>query len=385
MTKATPIYLDNNATTPVDPRVLEAMMPFLTDQFGNAASNSHSFGWTAKDAVDLARRQCAKLIGARPDEIVWTSGATESTNLALKGLFTHAPKGRHRIVTQRSEHKATLDTCSELARMGAEIVTLDVDRGGRIDLDKLAEVLDDKTLACSIMAVNNESGVIQPIEEIGALCKERGVVFHCDAAQAYGKIPLDVKKTGIHLMSVSGHKIYAPKGVGLLYVRGRDPKIVVAEQIHGGGHEQGRRSGTLNVPGVVALGAASAVAGEDLEAEMKQIAGLRDRLHEKLLEAFPDLSINGAEEHRVPGTLNVSLPGIDAQALLMGAPELAISTGSACNSDSVEASYVLRAMNLGDDRALCALRFGVGRFNTEQDIDRAVEMVTTAAKKMRRN
>lgn len=380
-----PIYLDNNATTAIDRRVLDAMLPYLQGTFGNAASRTHSFGWAAESAVTEARRHVSRLIGARPAEIVWTSGATESTNLALKGLIEAGQLKHNHIVTLATEHKATLDTVAHLKKMGHRVTVLNVGLDGLVDLEALEPVLADDCGVVSIMMVNNESGVIQPVEEIGALCAKHDVVFHCDAAQAFGKIPIDVTKLGVHMLSVSGHKIFGPKGVGLLYVRQRNPKIQVVEQIHGGGHESKRRSGTLNVPGIVGLGAAARVAKEEMQSDRDRILGLRMRLLSQLETRLQDVVVNGSLEHRIESNLNVSFIGIESEALLMALPEVALSTGSACTSTSVEPSYVLKAMGISSDQALSAVRFGLGRFTTADEIDRVVDLMESAITSMRGN
>ena len=376
------IYLDNNATTALDPRVLEAMMPYLTNRFGNAASKTHAFGWDAEDAVDLARSEIARLIGARPTEIVFTSGATESSNLAIKGVVERYRDRGDQVITFTTEHKATLDSCTQLEHDGKRVKVLPVRKSGLVDLDALAAAIDDRTILVSIMLVNNEIGVIQPMAEIGALCRERGVLLHCDAAQAFGKIPIDVAAMGIHLLSVSAHKIYGPKGVGVLYVRGRDPKVELTEQVNGGGHEGGRRSGTLNVPGIVGLGEAARLARNEMDEEDGRIAALRDRLLEQIRAEIADITVNGDVEHRISGNLNISFQRVESEGLLMAMPDLAVSSGSACNSTTVEPSYVLRAIGVDDDRALGAIRFGIGRFNTEEEIDRAARIVIDAVQAM---
>ncbi len=379
----TVIYLDYNATTPIDERVFEAMLPYLKEKFGNAASRTHAYGWEAEKAVDEARRQVAGLIGARPAEIVWTSGATESTNLALKGLVEGRTSKRNRIVSLTTEHKATLDTAKHLGAQGLDVVFLPVGQDGLLDLDRLDETIGDDTLAVSVMQVNNETGVIQDVARVGALCRERGAFFHCDAAQSFGKLPIDVEAMNIDLLSCSGHKIYAPKGVGFLYVRSRDPKPRILEQINGGGHEGGRRSGTLAVPLIVALGRAAEVAGEGMVEEDRRLRRLRDRLLAELRATISGLEVNGSLEHRIANNLNVSIPGIESEALLMSMPRLAVSTGSACNSSQVEASYVLRAMGLAEARGLSALRFGLGRYTSESELDEAVIIVSEAVTGLR--
>ncbi len=377
------IYLDNNATTAIDPRVLTAMLPYLQGSFGNAASRTHAFGWAAEKAVTQGRRQVARLIGARPAEIVWTSGATESTNLAMKGVVESGSVASKHIVTLATEHKATLDTVAYLEKKGCRVTILDVRLDGLVDLADLEAILTEGCGLVSIMMVNNETGVIQPVEKIGALCAKHGALFHCDAAQSFGKLPIDVTTMGIHLLSASGHKIFGPKGIGILYVRQRDPQVRVVEQIHGGGHETKRRSGTLNVPSIVGMGEAARVAQEDMEDDRLRILALRDRLMEGLRSGIPDLIINGSLEQRIESNLNVSFPSIESEALLMAMPQLAVSTGSACTSTSVEPSYVLRAMGIPAQQALSAVRFGLGRFTTQDEIDRAITIVIDAVSGMR--
>ncbi|HTW47443.1 MAG TPA: IscS subfamily cysteine desulfurase [Acidobacteriaceae bacterium] len=384
-----PIYLDNHATTQLDPRVLDAMTPFFTAAYGNAASRSHSFGWAAEQAVEKARAQVAKLVGAAPKEIVFTSGATESNNLALKGVIesaraadpTHAPH----IVTQATEHNAVLDPCAWLAKQGCRVTILTVDGGGRIRLDDLCRLLDEPTppTLVSVMFANNEIGTIQPIAEIGALCRERNVLFHTDAAQAVGKLPIDVTRLGIDLLSISAHKLYGPKGVGALYVRRRAPRIAVAEQMHGGGHEHKMRSGTLNVPGVVGLGAACELAAAEMSAESARLAALRDRLQAKLIGGLDRVRVNGAQEHRLPGNLNMTFEHVDSESLMMGLKDVALSSGSACTSAKIEPSHVLRALGLSEDAAHSSLRFGIGRFNTEEEIDYVAEGLIDVVRKLR--
>ena len=383
-----PIYLDNHATTRLDPRVLEAMMPFLTDTYGNAASRSHSFGWTADHAVEMARTQIAALIGAAPKEIVFTSGATESNNLALKGVVEAAraadPTRAVALVTQATEHKAVLDPCHWLEKHGCRVTVLPVEPDGRIRLDDLQRAIEEtKPLLVSIMAANNEIGTLQPLEAIGALCREHGVLFHTDAAQAVGKVPLDVNRNNIDLLSISGHKIYGPKGVGVLYVRRRNPKITVAEQMHGGGHERGMRSGTLHVPGIVGLGAACALAADELPSEEARLGALRDRLEAKLISGLERIRVNGSEEHRLPGNLNVTFHGVDGESLMMGLKDVALSSGSACTSAAIAPSHVLRALGLSEEACHCSLRFGLGRFTTEEEIDFVADRLLDVVPKLR--
>ena len=378
-----PIYLDNHATTPVDPRVLDAMLPYFQDTFGNAASRNHAFGWAAEEAVETGRKQIASLIGANAKEIIFTSGATESTNLSIKGVAEmYAERGNH-IITAATEHKATLDTCKRLEKNGCRVTFLPVMADGLIDLDMLREALTDKTILVSLMYANNEIGVLHPIAEIGKLCKERGVLFHCDAVQAIGKVPVNVITDNIDLMSISGHKIYGPKGVGALYVRRRNPRVQLTAQIDGGGHERGMRSGTLNVPGIVGLGKACELAQKEMAEEAVRMAALRDRLRDKLTAALDETFINGSQTHRLPNNLNISFAYVEGESLLMGINDVAVSSGSACTSATLEPSYVLKALGAGDDLAHSSIRFGIGRFNTEEEIDYTAEKVISVVKKLR--
>ena len=346
-----PIYMDNHATTPLDPRVLEAMMPYLTTKFGNAASRNHSFGWEAERAVDAAREQVANLIGATAKEIIFTSGATESDNLAIKGIAEmYRERGNH-IITQATEHKAVLDTCKRLEKQGYRVTYLPVKADGIVDLEDLRRAIDDKTILVTIMAANNEIGVLQPIREIGRICHERGVLFHTDAVQAVGKVPFGVIDDFVDVASISAHKIYGPKGVGALYVRRRNPRVQIAEQINGGGHERGMRSGTLNVPGIVGMGKACAVAQDELLQEGLRLQGMRDRLKTKLEGELDYVHVNGSMEHRLPGSLNMSFVYVEGESLLMGINDVAVSSGSACTSATLEPSYVLKALGLGDEVA----------------------------------
>jgi cysteine desulfurase len=378
-----PIYMDNHATTPLDPRVLEAMMPYLTGIFGNAASRNHSFGWEAEKATEKAREQVAKLIGATAKEIIFTSGATESNNLALKGIAEmYRERGNH-IITQVTEHKAVLDTCKKLEKQGYRVTYLPVGADGLIDLEDLKRAIDDKTILVSIMYANNEIGVIQPVREIGAICKEKGILFHTDGVQAVGKIPVDVQKDNIDVLSLSGHKIYGPKGVGALYVRRRNPRVQISEQINGGGHERGMRSGTLNVPGIVGLGAACEIAQTEMADEAKREQELRDYLKNKLEEALDYVHVNGNMEHHLPGNLNMSFVYVEGESLLMGINDIAVSSGSACTSATLEPSYVLKALGLGDDVAHSSIRFGLGRFNTRAEVDYVSDKIIDVVKKLR--
>lgn len=378
-----PIYLDNHATTRVDPRVFEAMKPYFTEVFGNAASRHHSFGWEAEEATEKARKQTADLIGATPKEVVFTSGATESNNLALKGIAEmYAERGNH-IVTQVTEHKAVLDTCKRLEKQGVRVTYLPVKQDGLIDLDQLRDAITGDTILISIMYANNEIGVIQPIEEIGKIAKEKGVLFHSDAAQAVGKIRVNVIADGIDVLSLSAHKIYGPKGCGALYIRRRNPRVQLAAQMDGGGHERGMRSGTLNVPGVVGLGAACEIAKQEMAEEAKRLSFLRDKLKNKLLAELDEVYINGSMEHRLPHNLNMSFAYVEGESLLMGLNDIAVSSGSACTSATLEPSYVLKALGAGDDLAYSSIRFGIGRFNTEEEIDYIGNKVVEVVRKLR--
>jgi len=378
-----PIYMDNHATSPLDPRVLEAMMPYFTAKFGNAASRNHSFGWEAEQAVETAREQIAKLIGATAKEIIFTSGATESNNLAIKGIAEmYRERGNH-IITQVTEHKAVLDTCKRLEKYGYRVTYLPVKADGLIDLEDLKRAIDDKTILVSIMAANNEIGVLQPIREIGKICHEKNVLFHTDAVQAVGKVPVNVIADNIDVLSLSGHKIYGPKGVGALYVRRRNPRVQIAAQIDGGGHERGMRSGTLNVPGIVGLGKACEIANAEMENEAAYLRGLRDRLNNKLQSELDYIHVNGSMEHRLPGNLNVSFVYVEGESLLMGINDVAVSSGSACTSATLEPSYVLKALGLGDDVAHSSIRFGLGRFNTKAEVDYVAAKVIDIVKKLR--
>jgi cysteine desulfurase len=378
-----PIYMDNHATTPLDPRVLEAMMPYLTGIFGNAASRNHSFGWEAEEGVEKAREQIAKLIGATAKEIIFTSGATESTNLALKGAAEmYREKGNH-IITQVTEHKATLDTCKRLEKSGYRVTYLPVQADGLIDIEDLKRAMDDQTIVVSIMYANNEIGVVQPIKEIGALCHEKGVIFHTDAVQAVGKIPVNVQTDNIDIMSLTGHKIYGPKGVGALYVRRRNPRVQLSEQINGGGHERGMRSGTLNVPGIVGLGKACELCMNEMEAEAAREIELRDYLKNKLENALDYTQVNGNMEHHLPGNLNMSFVYVEGESLLMGINDIAVSSGSACTSATLEPSFVLKALGLGDDVAHSSIRFGLGRFNTKAEVDYVSDKIISVVQHLR--
>ncbi len=375
-----PIYLDNHATTPLDPQVLEAMLPYYREHFGNAASKQHAYGWVAEEAVDQARQHVAQLMGAKAKEIIFTSGATESNNLALLGAAQfYQQRGRH-IISVTTEHKAVLDPLAYLAKHGFQITYLTVDRLGHIDLNKLKNAITDQTILISVMAANNEIGTLHPLAEIGKIAKAHEVLFHSDAAQALGKIPVDVEAMHIDLLSVSAHKFYGPKGIGCLYVRARNPHVQLQAQMLGGGHERGLRSGTLAVPLIVGLGEASRLCQNNLSAEIDKLKTLRDRLESGLTAALPGIVINGDPHKRLPHNLNVSFPGQDVQALMMKLDRLAVSSGSACTTASPQPSHVLRALGIPDALAHAALRFGVGRFNTAEEIDRAIEQVVNAVK-----
>ena len=379
-----PVYLDNSATTPCDPRVVEAMIPYFTEKFGNAASRSHPFGWVAEEAVDLAREQVAAIIGADPKEIVFTSGATEADNLAIKGVFDmYARKGNH-IITAATEHKAVLDTCRHLEKMGAEVTYLSVKPDGRIDLNELEAAIKPNTILISIMYANNEIGTINPVQEISAIARKHGVLFFTDATQAVGKIPVDVNRDGIDLLSFSAHKMYGPKGVGALYVRRKNPRVKLTPQMDGGGHERGVRSGTLNVTGIVGFGKACALALKEMEGEAKRLGQLREKLEDALLN-LEETYINGSREHRLPHVFNISFKYVEGEALMMGFNKhVAVSSGSACTSASLEPSYVLKALGVADDLAYASLRFGLGRFTTEEEITYAIEQVTDAVSRLRK-
>jgi cysteine desulfurase len=379
---ALPVYLDNHATTPLDPRVLEAMLPYLQGKFGNPASRSHSFGWDASKAVDLARQQVADLIGASAEEIIFTSGATESDNLAILGVAeAKGDEGWH-IVTVLTEHKAVLDSCKHLESRGCKVTYLPVHTDGRIDPELFRGSLRDDTILVTIMFANNETGVLQPVAEVGAICRERGILFHTDAAQATGKIPIDVKKENVDLLSISAHKLYGPKGVGALYVR-KGQVVQVAPQIHGGGHENGLRSGTLNTPGIVGLGEACNLARKELPEESCRIAGLRNRLRDRITSELDGVTLNGSLQHRLAGNLNVSFAGVQGEELLTALDDVAVSSGAACTSDHIEPSYVLKALGLSDELAQASIRFGLGRFTTEAEVDYAAGRVVETVRQLR--
>ena len=391
------VYMDNHATTPVDPRVLETMLPYFSEVFGNAGSRTHGFGWEAEQALDTGREQVARLINAKPKDIVFTSGATESDNLAIQGVVEfYKDKGNH-VITQVTEHKAVLDTCRMLERKGLATVTyLPVDEYGMIDLDDLRRAITDKTILISIMFANNEIGTIQPIGEIGKIARERGVLFHTDAVQGVGKLPIDVDAMHVDLLSISAHKLYGPKGVGALYVRSKGPRVRLTPLIYGGGQERGFRSGTLNVSGIVGLGKACEVCQESMADEGQRIAGLRERMREALFAQLDEIYLNGHPVHRLPGNLNVSFAFVEGESLLMGLngsvhpiaasaalPPVAVSSGSACTSATLEPSYVLKALGVGDELAHTSIRFGLGRFNTEEEADYVVERVVSEVRRLR--
>jgi len=378
-----PIYMDYHATTPVDPRVLEAMLPYFTEHFGNPASRNHAFGWSAEEAVETARKQVADLLGANAKEIIFTSGATESNNLAIKGAAEmYREKGNH-IITCVTEHKAVIDTCKKLEKLGARVTYLPVQKDGRISLDELRAAITDKTILISIMTANNEIGVMQPVAEIGAIAKEKGILFHTDAVQAVGKVPFDVNEIKADMVSLTAHKMYGPKGVGALFVRRRNPRVLLAEQISGGGHERGMRSGTLNVPGIVGLGKAAAICKAEMAAEAERLRGLRDRLSEKFHQNLDEIYVNGSMEHRLPHSLNISFAYVEGESLLMGINDVAVSSGSACTSASLEPSYVLKALGAGDDLAHSSIRFGLGRWTTEEEVDYVVDKLTSVVRRLR--
>ncbi|MEY2924033.1 MAG: hypothetical protein RLZZ337_573 [Bacteroidota bacterium] len=377
-----PIYLDNNATTPMDPGVLEAMIPYFTEKFGNAASRNHSFGWTAEEAVDYAREQVARLIGASSKEIIFTSGATESNNLAIKGAYEmYSSKGNH-IITVTTEHKAVLDACKKAEKMGAEVTYLSPNEDGLINLSDVESAITDKTILITVMYGNNEIGVVQDIPAIAAIAKKNGILFHTDATQAVGKIPVNVMEDGIDLMSFTGHKMYGPKGVGALYVRRKNPRVKVTSQMDGGGHERGMRSGTLNVPGIVGFGKACEICQNEMAEEAVRLSAMRDRLEKELL-TIEESYVNGNVKHRLPHVANISFKFVEGEGLMMGVKDIAVSSGSACTSASLEPSYVLKSLGLDDELAHSSLRFGLGRFTTEEEIDYTIDHVKTAVNKLR--
>jgi cysteine desulfurase len=379
----TPIYMDNNSTTRTDPRVVDAMLPYFTEKFGNAASRSHPFGWEAEAAVEEAREQIAGLIGASAKEIIFTSGATESNNLAIKGVAAMYKKKGNHVITQATEHKAVLDTCKRLERDGCQVTYLPVDKTGQVSAEQVRAAITDKTVLVSIMAANNEIGTVQPVKAIGRLCKEKGILFHTDAVQAVGKIPIDVEEMGIDLLSLTAHKLYGPKGVGALYVRKRDPRVRLEPQMDGGGHERGMRSGTLAVPMIVGLGAACDIARREMPAETERTYRLRERLRQGIMDQLPETYLNGHPTDRLPGNANISFAYVEGEGLMMGIKDVAVSSGSACTSASLEPSYVLRALGVGDELAHSSIRFGIGRFNTEAEVDFVVELVTREVSRLR--
>jgi cysteine desulfurase len=378
-----PIYMDNHATTPMDPRVFQAMTPYFTEHFGNAASRNHSFGWRAEEAVEKARKQIAELIGATSKEIIFTSGATESDNLAIKGVAEmYAEKGNH-IITVATEHKAVLDTSKHFEKRGCRITYLPVLESGLIDLDMLREAITDQTILVSVMWANNEIGVIQPIAEIGRICRERGVLFHSDAVQAIGKVPVNVIRDNVDILSITAHKLYGPKGAGALYVRRKNPRVQLTAQMDGGGHERGMRSGTLNVPGIVGLGEACEIASREMDQEAARLKRLRDKLADRFTAELDEVYINGTMESRLPGNLNISFAYVEGESLLMGINDIAVSSGSACTSATLEPSYVLKALGAADEIAHSSIRFGLGRFNTEEEVDYTANKVVEVVKKLR--
>jgi cysteine desulfurase len=380
----TPIYMDNHATTPCDPRVVSAMLPYFTEKFGNAASRNHCFGWEAEEAVDKARGQLAALIGAKSKEIIFTSGATESDNLAIKGIVEFRKDQGNHVITCVTEHKAVLDSCRALERQGKATVTyLPVDKYGMVDPDAVRNAITDKTVLISIMYANNEIGTIHPIREIGRIAKDKGVVFHCDAVQAVGKIAVDVEADGIDLLAMSGHKIYGPKGVGALYVRSKGPRVRLTPIIDGGGHERGMRSGTLNVTGIVGFGAACEIAGAEMAEESRRLTELRNRLQAGIFERLDEVYLNGHPTERLPGNLNVSFAYVEGESLLMGMNDIAVSSGSACTSATLEPSYVIRALGVGEELAHSSIRFGIGRFNTSDEVDFVTSRVSKEVRRLR--
>jgi cysteine desulfurase len=383
MAVKTPIYMDNNATTPCDPRVFEAMAPYFTELFGNAASRSHRFGWQAEEAVETGRKQVADLIGASPKEVIFTSGATESDNLAIKGVAeAYRERGDH-IITVVTEHKAILDSCKTLQKHGFNVTYLPVASDGLISPDDVKRAITNKTTLVSVMLANNEIGVLQPIADIGRVCKERGIIFHSDATQGVGKVPFDVNDAGVDLVSITAHKMYGPKGIGALYVRRKDPRVRVAPIIDGGGHERGMRSGTLNVTGIVGLGKAAELARLEMPQESERVLGLRERLRAGIMDRLSDISINGHPTKRLPGNLNLAFKYVEGESLLMGLADIAVSSGAACTSASIEPSYVLKALGVSDELAHSSIRFGLGRFNTEDEVDYTIDRVIQTVNSLR--
>jgi cysteine desulfurase len=378
-----PVYMDNNSTTRTDPRVLEAMMPYFTEKFGNSASRNHAYGWETEEGVDLAREQVASIINASSKEIIFTSGATESNNLAIKGVAAMYKKKGNHIISAVTEHKAVIDTCMRLERDGCTVTFLPVDKYGIVSPQQVADAITDKTIIVSIMAANNEIGTVHPMKEIGAICKAKGVLFHTDATQAVGKIPMDVEDMGIDLLSMTAHKMYGPKGVGALYVRRKDPRVRLDAMLDGGGHERGMRSGTLNVTGIVGMGMAAEICRKELHSESERLLKLRNRLHEGINSKLEDAYLNGHPIHRLPGNLNISFAFVEGEGLMMGIKDVAVSSGSACTSASLEPSYVLKALGLGDELAHSSIRFGLGRFNTEDEVDFVINDVVRAVNHLR--
>jgi cysteine desulfurase len=379
----TPIYMDNNATTRTDPRVVDAMLPYFTEKFGNAASRNHPFGWEAEEAVEEARDQIAELIGASGKEMIFTSGATESNNLAIKGVAAMYKKKGNHVITQATEHKAVLDTCKRLERDGYQVTYLPVDKFGQVSAEQVAEAITDKTILVTIMAANNEIGSLQPIGAIGKLCKEKGVLFHTDAVQVVGKMPVDVEAMGIDLLSLTAHKLYGPKGIGALYVRKKNPRVRLEPQMDGGGHERGMRSGTLPVPSIVGLGTACDIARREMVEESKRTFALRERLRKGIMDKLPESYLNGHPTERLPGNANISFAYVEGEGLMMGIKEVAVSSGSACTSASLEPSYVLRALGVGDELAHSSIRFGLGRFNSEAEVDFVIDHVVHEVNRLR--
>ena len=378
-----PIFMDNHSTTPMDPRVLEAILPYFVEKFGNAASRNHQFGWEAEEAVENARKQIAKLIHCDAKELVFTSGATESDNLALKGAVEmYKEKGNH-VITSMTEHRAVLDVCKALEKRGVEVTYLPVDKEGRVNPQDVRNAITEKTILISIMMANNEIGTINPIAEIGKIAKEKGVLFHCDATQGVGKVPVDVNQLAVDLMSFSGHKIYGPKGVGALYVRKKGPRVRIVPQIDGGGHERGMRSGTLPVPLIVGFGKAAELCEQEMPVESKRMAAMRDRLQAQIMEKLDECYLNGHPTERLPNNLNISFAYVEGEALLMGVKEIALSSGSACTSATLEPSYVLRALGVGSDLAHSSIRFGLGRFNTDEEVDYTAKRMVEAVTRLR--
>ncbi|QVL32769.1 IscS subfamily cysteine desulfurase [Telmatocola sphagniphila] len=378
-----PIYMDNNSTTRVDPRVVDVMLPFFTEKYGNAASRNHAYGWEAEEAVEEARNQIADLINASGKEIIFTSGATESNNLAIKGVAQMYKKKGNHIITVVTEHKAVLDPCKRLEREGFQVTVLDVDSYGRVSADQIREAMTDKTILVSVMAANNEIGTLHPIKSIGKLCKEKGVLFHTDAVQAVGKIPVDVEDMGIDLLSLTAHKIYGPKGIGALYVRKKDPRVRLEAQMDGGGHERGMRSGTLAVPSIAGLGMACQIANKEMAEESKRVFRLREKLRKGIMDKLPESFLNGHPEERLPGNANISFAYVEGEGLMMGIKDVAVSSGSACTSASLEPSYVLKALGVGDELAHSSIRFGIGRFTTEEEVDYVVNLVVKEVNRLR--